>query len=80
MRHVLVAFALSAATAFAQAPTTGRASLPKTELTFEGDLIEGTTQAPDVELLTRESRPRHERLLRVRTDFRREVLSSVSQL
>lgn len=80
MRHLLLVLSLAAASTFAQTRAPDRQSPSKTELVFEGDLIEGTTQAPDVELLTNESRPRHEGLLRVRTDFRREVLSSVSQL
>ena len=58
-----------------------RGPVPKTELIFgDGDLIEGTTQAPDVEVVQRDTRPKHEGLLKVRTSFRREVLESVSQL
>lgn len=80
MRPLLVVMSLAAASAVAQTRAPDRPSSTRTELVFEGDLIEGTTQTPDVELLTNESRPKHEGLLRVRTDFRREVLSSVSQL
>lgn len=79
MRPLLLVSFLLAATSFGQTRTPERTA-PKTEFVFDGDLIEGTTQAPDVELLTKETRPRHEGLLKVRTEFRREVLSSVSQL
>lgn len=77
MRSLLLLTLLSLP-ALAQTSTDLRA--PKTELVFDGDLIEGTGQAPDLEVIQRERRPKHDRLLKVRAEFRREVLESVSQL
>lgn len=64
----------------AAAQKTQEPRAPKTEFTFDGDLIEGTGDAPDVELVQKARRPKHDRLLKVRDSFRREVLASVSQL
>lgn len=52
----------------------------KTELVFDGDVIEGTDQAPDVELVNRRPSSKHPSLLKERSDFRREAMESVSQL
>ncbi|MBL8923335.1 MAG: hypothetical protein JNJ54_31070 [Myxococcaceae bacterium] len=76
--RLLLLLTLLSLPVMAQTSTDPRA--PKTELVFEGDLIEGTGQAPDLEVIQRERRPRHDRLLKVRSEFRREVLESVSQL
>ncbi len=76
MRSLLVALTLAAPLAFAQA----QPRQPKTELTFEGDLIEGTDQRPDVELVDSAKAPKHTSLVKVRETFRREVLESVNQL
>lgn len=64
----------------AAAQKTQEPRAPKTEFTFDGDLIEGTGDAPDVELVQQAQRPKHQKLLKVRDSFRREVLASVSQL
>lgn len=79
MRALLLVTLALALPSLAQ-PTPARGAPPKTELIFEGDLVEGTGQAPDVEVVQRDARPKHEGLLKVRTSFRREVLESVSQL
>jgi hypothetical protein len=80
MRALLLVTLALALPSLAQT-TPARGAPPKTELIFgDGDLIEGTTQAPDVEVVQRDARPKHEGLLKVRTSFRREVLESVSQL
>lgn len=76
MRSLLVALTLAAPLAFAQA----QPRQPKTELTFEGDLIEGTDQRPDVEFIDAAKAPKHSSLVKVRESFKREVLESVSQL
>lgn len=76
--RLLLLLTLLSLSAAAQKPQEPRA--PKTEFTFDGDLIEGAGDAPDVELVQKTQRPRHDRLLKVRDSFRREVLASVSQL
>ena len=76
--RLLLLLSLLSLPAAAQKPR--EPSAPKTELVFDGDLIEGTGDAPDVELVQQAQRPRHDRLLKVRDSFRREVLASVSQL
>jgi hypothetical protein len=81
MRPLLFVLAIVPTVALAQSNRTQPRTEPKTELVFEdGDLIDGTTQTPDVELVTKAGRPRHPSLLKVRTDFRKQVLESVSQL
>jgi len=78
MRALFLLLVVSTA-AFAQHPKP--ANQPKTEFVFEGDLIEGTDQTPDVGLETRSKRAvHHSSLLKPRTDFRREAMESVSQL
>jgi hypothetical protein len=65
----------------AVAQTTRDAKQQKTELVFTGpDLIDGTGQAPDVELVQQAARPKHESLLRPRADFRKQALDSVHAL
>lgn len=78
MRLALLLLTLVSLPAAAQKSQEPRA--PKTEFTFDGDLIEGTGDAPDVELVQKAQRPKHDPLLKVRDSFRREVLASVSQL
>lgn len=76
MRSLLVLLTLSGLSALAQSPAP-----PTRQLTFvDGELIEGTDQRPDAELVDATRAPKHRVLLKLREDFRREVLGSVSQL
>lgn len=76
--RTLLLLTLLALPAAGQKTPEGRA--PKSEFTFDGDLIEGAGDAPDVEFVKKTQRPKHDRLLKVRDSFRREVLSSAIQL
>ena len=52
-----------------------------TELTFgEGDLIDAVAEGPDYMVIDTRPEVEHQSLIRVRTDFDREVLRSVDQL
>jgi hypothetical protein len=51
-----------------------------TVMDLEGDLIEGTSDRPDVEQVTTSPRPAHQWLIRVRQDFRAEAMRSVGAL
>jgi hypothetical protein len=52
----------------------------KTVINFEDDTIEGDLKVPDGAYVQGTKRVRHRSLIRIRTDFRREVLSSVADL
>jgi hypothetical protein len=52
----------------------------KTVINFEDDTIEGDLKTPDGQYLTVKKKMRHKSLIRIRKDFRREVLSSVGDL
>jgi hypothetical protein len=52
----------------------------KTVINFEDDTIEGDLKTPDGQYLTVKKKLRHKSLIRIRKDFRREVLSSVGDL
>ncbi len=52
----------------------------KTVINFEDDTIEGDLKTPDGQYLEVRKKMRHKSLIRIRTDFRREVLSSVADL
>ena len=52
----------------------------KTVINFEDDTIEGDLKTPDGQYLEVRKKMRHKSLIRIRTDFRREVLSSVGDL
>jgi hypothetical protein len=52
----------------------------KTVINFEDDTIEGDLKTPDAVYLEARKRMRHRSLIRIRTDFRREVLGSVADL
>jgi hypothetical protein len=52
----------------------------KTVINFEDDTIEGDLKTPDGQYLSVKKRMRHKSLIRIRKDFRREVLSSVGGL
>jgi hypothetical protein len=61
-------------------PEPSAAAQRVTVMDLEGDLIEGTSDRPDVEPVTAAPRARHESLIRVRQDFRARVLQSASAL
>jgi hypothetical protein len=52
----------------------------KTVINFEDDTIEGDLKTPDGQYLEVRKKLRHKSLIRIRKDFRREVLSSVGDL
>lgn len=52
----------------------------KTVINFEDDTIEGDLKTPDGAYLEARKKMRHKSLIRIRTDFRREVLGSVADL
>lgn len=47
---------------------------------FEDDTIEGDLKTPDAVYLEARKKMRHKSLIRIRTDFRREVLGSIADL
>lgn len=52
----------------------------KTVINFEDDTIEGDLKVPDGAYVEGRKKVRHKSLIRIRTDFRREVLASVADL
>lgn len=82
---VLVA-ALAASTmigstgAAAQEAEAGVSYQRKTVINFEDDTIEGDLKTPDGQYLEARKKVRHKSLIRIRTDFRREVLGSIADL
>ena len=52
----------------------------KTVINFEDDTIEGDLKTPDAVYLEARKKMRHRSLIRIRQDFRREVLGSVADL
>lgn len=52
----------------------------KTVINFEDDTIEGDLKTPDGQYLEVRAVMRHRSLIRIRTEFRREVLGSISDL
>lgn len=52
----------------------------KTVINFEDDTIEGDLKTPDAVYLEARKKMRHRSLIRIRTDFRREVLGSIADL
>jgi hypothetical protein len=52
----------------------------KTVINFEDDTIEGDLKTPDGQYLEVRARNRHRSLIRIRTEFRREVLGSIADL
>jgi hypothetical protein len=83
-RLVVIAIAIAAASAVAQDEGTnteaGVSYQRKTVINFEDDTIEGDLKTPDGQYLEVRKKMRHKSLIRIRTDFRREVLSSVADL
>lgn len=52
----------------------------KTVINFEDDTIEGDLKTPDGQYLEVRKQMRHRSLIRIRRDFRREVLGSIADL
>lgn len=52
----------------------------KTVINFEDDTIEGDLKTPDAVYLEARKKMRHKSLIRIRQDFRREVLGSIADL
>lgn len=52
----------------------------KTVINFEDDTIEGDLKTPDGQYLEVRAVMRHRSLIRIRTEFRREVLGSIADL
>lgn len=52
----------------------------KTVINFEDDTIEGDLKTPDGQYLETRKNMRHKSLIRIRRDFRREVLGSIADL
>lgn len=52
----------------------------KTVINFEDDTIEGDLKTPDGQYLEVRAKMRHRSLIRIRTEFRREVLGSIADL
>jgi hypothetical protein len=79
---VLVVFALGSLSALGQETVTegGVAYNRKTVINFEDDTIEGDLKTPDAVYLEARKKMRHRSLIRIRTDFRREVLGSIADL
>ena len=91
MKTLSIAVALlasiAASSALAQDPgsatkadASGASYLRKTVINFEDDTIEGDLKTPDAVYLEARKKMRHKSLIRIRKDFRREVLGSVSDL
>ena len=82
--HVVLLVLSLAASAAAQdegSNTEGGVSYQrKTVINFEDDTIEGDLKVPDGAYVEGRKKVRHKSLIRIRTDFRREVLASVADL
>jgi hypothetical protein len=80
---LLLALALGAAPALAQEGVNmegGVAFQRKTVINFDDDTIEGDLKTPDGQYLEVRKKMRHKSLIRIRSDFRREVLGSIADL
>jgi hypothetical protein len=84
MRIVVVTLLLAAGAALAQSGDVvmegGQAYNRKTVINFEDDTIEGDLKTPDAVYLEARKKMRHRSLIRIRTDFKREVLGSIADL
>lgn len=85
MRTLVIGFTLAwAASAAAQddgvVTEAGVAYNRKTVINFEDDTIEGDLKTPDGAYLEARKKMRHKSLIRIRTNFRREVLGSIADL
>ena len=70
---------LIATTAFAQEDA-NVSYKRKTVINFEDDTIEGDLKTPDGQYLEARKKLRHRSLIRIRTEWRREVLGSIADL
>lgn len=52
----------------------------KTVINFEDDTIEGDLKTPDGQYIEHRKKMRHKSLIRIRRDFRREVIGSIADL
>ncbi len=66
--------------ALAQEEGAGVQYKKKTVINFEDDTIEGDLKTPDGQYLEVRAKMRHRSLIRIRTEFRREVLGSIADL
>lgn len=81
VRWLLVLGALGMPMAHAQGEGDGEVQYKKkTVINFEDDTIEGDLKTPDGQYLEVRARMRHRSLIRIRTEFRREVLGSIADL
>lgn len=71
---------LGASFSHAQEEAEGVQYKKKTVINFEDDTIEGDLKTPDGQYLEVRARMRHRSLIRIRTEFRREVLGSIADL
>lgn len=79
--RLLLAFVwFAASAAVAQEDAEGAQYKKKTVINFEDDTIEGDLKTPDGQYLEVRARMRHRSLIRIRTEFRREVLGSIADL
>lgn len=81
----LLAFSmLAAGPAFAQDDARGGGDNARyqktTQIDFEDDTIEGDLSKPDGEYVEARKRVGHEKLIRIREDFKDKVMESVSEL
>jgi hypothetical protein len=76
---VIVAMLLGSTAAVAQEDD-GVSYKRKTVINFEDDTIEGDLKTPDGQYLETRKNMRHRSLIRIRRDFRREVLGSIADL
>ena len=82
-QHVFLLFALAvlgAGGTLAQEDAEDVQYKKKTVINFEDDTIEGDLKTPDGQYLEVRARMRHRSLIRIRTEFRREVLGSIADL
>ena len=82
MKKALILLALSLApTAFAQDKGEGNVRYARqTEINFEDDTIEGDLSKPDGEYVEARKKVKHSNLIKIREDFKEEVMQSVGEL
>lgn len=83
MRTLMAALLLLAAPALAQEPAKGGDKVQyqkKTVVNFEDDTIQGDLTRPDGEYVDARRKVAHSNLIKVREDFRQEVLRSAKDL
>lgn len=81
MRKILVLMVASMSmAAFAQQAKKPVQRAPTQEIIFDGDVIDGTLKAPDVEYVDGTLAARHPSLIKVREEFKDKVLNSAGEL